>query len=90
LASNFNILYSNTLTEDEKKELSELLSIPETELNANFGKLQEEVTEKINKMITEEKQNEVKNRLASAVSEAGSMKPSKFNYYKLQQLKKGL
>jgi hypothetical protein len=90
LASNFNILYSNTLTEDEKKELSTLLSIPEAELNANFSKLQEEVTEKMNKMITEEKKDDLKSKLINAVSEAGSMKPSKFNYYKLQQLKKGL
>jgi hypothetical protein len=31
-----------------------------------------------------------KPRLTEAITEARSMKPSKLNYYKLQQLKKGL
>jgi hypothetical protein len=90
LANNFNVLYDNTLNESEKKELSELLSISDTDLKTNFKTLQEEVTEKMNDLIKEEKNLELLGRLNEAHIEAGQLKPSKLNYYKLQQLKKGL
>lgn len=90
LSNNFNILYSNTLNEEEKKELSEILSISDKDLNANFKTLQEEVTEKMNNLIKEETKPELIEKLSSANHEAGQMKPSKFNYYKLLQLKNGI
>lgn len=89
LTNNFNVLYSNTLNEEEKKELTTLLSMPEKELEESFKTLQEEVTEKLNGMLVVEA-DEAKPKLTQAMEEAKSMKPTKFNYYKLQQLKKGL
>jgi len=90
LSNNFNVLYSNTLNEEEKKELAEILSISDKDLNDNFKTLQEEVTEKMNNLIKEEKKPELIEKLSSANYEAGQMKPSKFNYYKLLQLKNGI
>jgi hypothetical protein len=90
LTNNFNVLYDNTLNEDEKKQLTDILSISENDLINNFKSLQEEVTEKMGKMITEEKNTELSEKLNSALSEATHMKPTKYNYYKLQQLRNGL
>ena len=90
LSNNFNALYDNTMNEDEKKELTEILSIPEKDLQTNFKVLQEEVTSKMNTLFTEEKNDELKTKLNHALTEALMMSPSKYNYYKLQQLKKGL
>jgi hypothetical protein len=89
LSNNFNALYDATLTEEEKKELTDILSISEKELDNNFKVLQEEISEKLNSMLVVEV-DEAKSKLSQALTEAKSMKPTKFNYYKLSQLKKGL
>jgi mannose/fructose/N-acetylgalactosamine-specific phosphotransferase system component IIB len=90
LVNNFNVLYGNTLDENEKKELSKILSISDEDLKTNFESLQEEVTTKMNEILSEEKNTDLKLKLGTALSEATCMKPSKYNYYKLQQLKSGL
>ena len=89
LANNFNVLYDHTLTEEDKKELSDLLAITNKDLQTNFKTLQEVVGIKLNSMLVVET-DELKPILTQAITEANSMKPSKLNYYKLQQLKKGL
>jgi hypothetical protein len=90
LANNFNVLYGSTLSEDEKKQLTEILSIPESDLKSNFNVLQEEVITKINKLLAEEKNTDLTQKLNTALIEAEHMKSTKYNYYKLQQLKNGL
>jgi hypothetical protein len=89
-ANNFNVLYSNTLNEEQKEELKKILDITSDELQSNFKTIKEEVTEKMNKMIVEEKADEVKAKLNQVLTELTTMDVSKFNYYKLQQLKNGL
>jgi len=90
LANNFNVLYGNTLNEEEKKQLSEIFAMSDNDLNSGFQTLKEEVTSKMNTLFTEEKNDELKTKLNHALTEALMMSPSKYNYYKLQQLKKGL
>jgi hypothetical protein len=90
LTNNFNVLYSNTLTEEEKVELKTILSISESDLISNFSDLQSEVGTKMNKMLTEEKNEDLRNKINAALTDAYNMKPTKYNYYKLQQLKNGL
>jgi hypothetical protein len=90
LTNNFNVLYSNTLNENDKKQLIEILSISDEDLKTNFGTLKEEVTEKMDKMLIEEKNDDLKQKLIMALTEAKEMNASKYNYYKLQILKSGL
>jgi uncharacterized coiled-coil protein SlyX len=90
LTNNFNVLYNNTLSEEEKKKLTEILSISENDLKTRFTTLQEEVIAKINKMITEDVNKDARPKLNDVLNEAESMKPTKFNYYKLEHLKNGL
>ena len=90
-ANDFNVLYSNILNEEQKEELKKILTITHDELQSNFKTIKEEVTEKMNKMIVEEKNEEVKTKLQQVLSElSDKMDVSKFNYYKLSQLKNGL
>jgi len=89
-ANNFNVLYSNTLNEEQKQELKKILAITNDELQTNFKTLKEEVLTKVNTMLLEEKVDEVKAKLNQVLTEMTTMDVSKFNYYKLQQLKNGL
>lgn len=90
LTNNFNVLYDYTLNEEQKNELKKILEISENELVNNFNTLKEEVTSKMNKMISEEHNIDLKVKLITSISEAKQMKPTKYNYYKLQQLKNGI
>jgi hypothetical protein len=90
LANNFNVLYESTLNEEEKKLLKEILSISDEDLKNNFDTLKEEVSNKVQKLVSEEKNTEVLSKLTQVVDEMQSMTVSKFNYYKLSQLKNGL
>lgn len=90
LANNFNALYNDTLNEEQKDELKKILIITNKELETNFKSLKEEVSVKMNTMLQEEKTNEVKTKLNEVLSELTTMDVSKFNYYKLLQLKNGL
>lgn len=90
LANNFNVLYGTTLSEDEQKQLKQIIEITPKELDDNFKSLQEDVVSKMGNMITEEKNEDLKTKLITASTEARQMKPTKYNYYKLQQLKNGL
>lgn len=90
LANNFNVLYSSTLSEDDQKQLKQILAISNNELQTNFKTLQEEVSQKLAQLLSEEKNDEAKTKINQALTEAGRLEVSKFNYYKLQQLKNGL
>lgn len=86
LTNNFNVLYVNTLSEDEKKQLTSILSMS----TDDFETLKEEVTEKMDRLLTEEKNDELKQKLNMALKEVKEMDVSKYNHYKLQLLKSGL
>lgn len=90
LVNDFNVLYSNTLNEEQKEELKKILSITNEELETNFKTLQEEVTKKLDDLSTNEKNEDTKTKLNQALTEAKHMEITKFNYYKLEQLKNGL
>lgn len=90
LANEFNSKFDDSLTESEKIELKKILSIPNEELTYDFNVLQEEICSKLNDLSTEEEDTDVKGKLKSALTETKQMKITKYNYYKLQQLKNGL
>ena len=90
LVNNFNVLYGSTLSEDEQTQLKQIIDITPKELEENFKTLQEDVVSKMTDMIVNEKNENLKTKLIEANAEAKQMKPTKYNYYKLQQLKNGL
>jgi len=90
LVNNFNVLYDKTLSEDQKKELNTILSLTEDKLKENFTLLKEEITSKVSEMLTESVDPELKQKLDNTKNQVTQMKPTKYNLYKLQQLKEGL
>lgn len=90
LTNNFNNEFGKSLTKEEKVELKTLLSTTDDQLETNFITLKEDVSEQLNGLIVEEKSNDLKNKFNEVLSGVNVMKTTKYNYYKLQQLKKGL
>lgn len=90
LANNFNITYASNLSEDQKKQLKNILSMSESDLETNTKELKESLNVKIETLLNESNDDELKNKLHQVKDEVNSKKISRINYYKLSELKNGL
>ena len=90
LANNFNVLYSNTLSESEKGELKNILSLPYDELIGKTTELKESITTQVTSLINESKDSELLTKLNKVKEEVTGMFPTRYNYYRLIELKNGL
>lgn len=89
LVNNFNEKYLNELTEEQQTELQEILSIDNETLSVKINQLKEETLQKVNTLLTES-EGEVTERLNDVKSEVESITTSKYNYFRLMELKNGL
>jgi hypothetical protein len=90
LANNFNVLYNNTLNENQKEELKNILSLSNEDLEIKTKELKEDILTKVESMISESKEDEFINKLTNVKTEVNYLKPSKLNYFRLSELKNGL
>lgn len=90
LANNFNVLYDNTLSESEKDELKNILSLTQEDLRNKTIELKESINNQIENLLKESNTDELKNSLDKVREEMNTMDTSKYNYYRLTQLKNGL
>jgi hypothetical protein len=90
LANNFNVLYSNTLSESQKEELKNILSIPYEDLITKSNELAESVIKQVSTLLSESNDTDLSNKLKAVKDEVSQMYPSRYNYYRLNELKNGL
>lgn len=90
LTNNFNVLYSNTLSESEKEELKNILSISYDDLIIKSNELHESILEKVSTLISESNDIDLTTKLNKVKDEVNQMTTSKYNYYRLTELKNGL
>jgi hypothetical protein len=90
LANNFNVLYSNTLSESEKEELKTILSIPQEELSTKTTELKESIINQVSSLLSESNDTDLTTKLNKVKDEVTQMTTSKYNYYRLTELKNGL
>jgi hypothetical protein len=90
LANNFNVLYNQTLSESEKEELKNILSISHDELITKSNELAESIINKVTTLISESNDTDLSNKLNAVKDEVSKMYPSRYNYYRLNELRNGL
>lgn len=90
LANNFNVLYNNSLNESQKQELQGILSLTDEDLQVKISDLKESILGQVGSILSESKDYDLTGKLTKVKDEVNEMKPSKFNYYRLVQLKNGL
>ena len=90
MANNFNILYTQTLSETEKEELKNILSIPYDDLITKSNELAESVINQVSTLLSETTETDLSNKLKAVKDEVTQMSPSRYNYYRLNELKNGL
>lgn len=95
LVNKFNDTYLNELTEEQQVELQEILKMDFNTLTENVNQLKEEILLKVDNLLSESvgDDNELKSaqdKLNDVKSEVQLVTPSKYNYYRLRELKNGL
>ena len=90
LANNFNVLYGNTLNEEQKEELRGLISLTDDDIIGQMKELKENLNTKVESLLSESTDDEFKTKLNDVKREMDDMNPTKFNYYRLKQLQNGL
>ena len=90
LANNFNVLYSNTLSESQKEELKNILSISYDDLITKSNELQESIINQVSTLLSESNDSDLTTKLNKVKDEVSQMTTSKYNYYRLTELKNGL
>ena len=90
LANNFNVLYSNTLSEEQKVELKTILDLSSEDLENKTSELKESILNQIGDIINESKDSEMVTKLSKVKDEVLKKEISKINYYRLTELKNGL
>lgn len=90
LANNFNVLYSNTLSESQKEELKNILSISYDDLITKSNELAESVIKQVSTLLSESNDTDLSTKLKAVKDEVSQMSPSRYNYYRLNELKNGL
>ena len=90
LANNFNVLYSNSLNEEQQEELKTILSMSQEDLEKNITELKESVLSQVGTILSENQDSDLTTKLNQVQKEVNEMNFSKFNLYKLKELKNGL
>ena len=90
LTNNFNVLYSNTLSEQQKEELKDILSLSHEDVLTKTTELKESIISQVSTLISESNETDLSTKLKKVKDEVNEMFPSKLNYYRLTELKNGL
>ena len=90
LTNNFNVLYTNNLNEDQQNELKTILSITNEDLVSKTTELKESILNKVSSLLSESNDDNLVTKLSEVKNEVQKMDLSKYNYYRLTQLKNGL
>jgi hypothetical protein len=90
LANNFNVLYTNNLNEEQQEELKTILSISNEDLVSKTTELKESILNRVGSLLSESNDNDLTTKLGKVKDEVQEMDLSKYNYYRLTQLKNGL
>ena len=90
LTNNFNVLYNNTLTNEQREELKNILSLSNEDINAKTEELKESLISKIDTLLNESTDDEMKSKLKNVKDEVNNKGASRINYFRLVELKNGL
>ena len=78
------------MSETEKGELKNILSIPYDEIIDKTGELKESIINQVSTLISESNDTDLSTKLKAVKDEVTQMYPSRYNYYRLNELKNGL
>jgi hypothetical protein len=82
--------YLSKLSESERKEVNKILKESDQKLEIEFDEIKENVIDKLIKILTEEKSEDVASTIKETMNKIEKEKYDKINYVKLKKLNKSL
>ena len=80
----------STLSESEKNEIKEIVSLSKDELALRMVRLKESIVDSLKMKLNESSENDLKNTIEKTVDKIQNSPVDFYNYYKLRQLQEGL
>lgn len=80
----------STLSESEKNEIKEIVSLSKDELELRMVRLKESIVDSLKVKLNESNENDLKNTIEKTVDKIQNSPVDFYNYYKLKQLQEGL
>jgi hypothetical protein len=80
----------STLSESEKNEIKEIVSLSKDELELRMVRLKESIVDSLKVKLNESSENDLKNTIEKTVDKIQNSPVDFYNYYKLKQLQEGL
>jgi len=90
LVNNFNIKYGDFLTGEDKNVFENIVSMSNEDLINETNTIKSELTNKIESLLNESTDDSMIKKLNDVKSEINQKEITKFNYFKLIELRKGL
>lgn len=90
LANNFNVLYGNTLSEEQQVQFKNIMSLTNDDIVTKTNELKENINSKIDSILTESTDSEMNNKLNKVKEEVNNKETSRLNYFRLIELRNGL
>jgi hypothetical protein len=90
LVNNFNTKFTDFLNEEQKDIFKKITSLCEGELMNEMNSLKESMIQKFDKILSEEVDSSLINKINDVKKEVNSSSVSKINYYRMIELNKSL
>ena len=90
LVNNFNIKYEDFLNEEQKGTFNKIVSMTNDDLVLEMNTIKKELNNKLDSLLKESTEDSVVRKLNNVKSEVDKSEVTKYNYYKLIELKNGL
>lgn len=90
LVNNFNTKFTDFLNEEQKETFTKIVSMTESELVSEMQKIKSEINQKIDSLLKESTDETMNTKLNSVKDELNESEMTKYNYFKMTELKKGL
>ena len=78
--------YIDNLSESEKKDFNQMLSVDDLELEPKYSEIKESVVEKLNVMYNQNHDSTTRKTINETIEKLSTEKYDKLNYYKLKNL----
>lgn len=90
LVGNFNTKFTDFLNDEQKETFTKIVSMTESELETETQKIKSEINQKIESILKESTDGLMNEKLNKVKEDLNESELTKYNYFKMTELKKGL
>jgi len=90
LTNNFNMTYESKMSDNDRQKFKQYMMLSDDDLKIKVQDIKEDILNTIDKLLTESQDSDLQNKLSDVKTQVINTKTSRYNYFKLNELKNGL